>query len=179
LTAGLKGIRIALFLAALMLSVSVFVVVPSADVLTSMAIAGGRPVSGDSSSPDPVIETGIIGNISIANIQPVCMIPQSGTGIVPSPSTSTEVVVTSLTGERTSIPVDWFIHFGCALEGSFQATLVPGTYSLTLSYCLQDPRGAECPNALCGIQSCNLPITVQVESGRLTPVNIGITTGIY
>jgi hypothetical protein len=88
-------------------------------------------------------------------------------------------VVTSLSGEQTSIPVSWFIHFGCALEGSFEATLATGTYSLTLSYCLQDPTGAGCPHAACAIQSCYLPITVQVEHGRLTPVNIGITTGIY
>ncbi len=176
MTAGLKGIRIALFLVALMLSVSVFVVVPSADVLTSMAIAGGRPVSGDSSSPEPVIETGIIGNISIANIQPVCMIPQSGTCIVPSPSTDT-VAVTSQSGEQTSIPVSWFTYYSCALEGSFKARLEPGTYSLTLSYCLQDPRLFGCPQSL-HFGPAPLPITVHVERGRLTPVSIGIDTGI-
>jgi len=179
LMASLKGIGVVFSLATLVISVSVFVVVPTVNVSTSLAIARGRPVSDYSSNPEPFVETGIAGNISIANIQPVCMMPQNGTGIVPSPSTLTKVVVTSLTDERTSIPVSWFIHFGCALEGAFQAILAPGTYSLTLSYCLQDPRGAGCPNAICGIQSCYLPITVQVERGRLTPVNIGITTGIY
>ena len=36
--------------------------------------------------------------------------------------------------------MNWFIVNTCALYGTFQAKLSPGTYSLTLSYCLQSPE---------------------------------------
>jgi len=47
-----------------------------------------------------------------------------------------------------------------------------GIYGLILSDMIP-------PNATCGLQSCNLPITVAVESGKVTPVINGITKGIY
>ena len=75
--------------------------------------------------------------------------------------------------------MNWFIVNTCALYGIFQAKPSAGTYSLTLSYCLQVSNGAGCPNATSGIQSCKLPIAVVVEPGKVTRVSLGITTGIY
>jgi hypothetical protein len=142
-----------------------------------VVIVGGRPVSDFSSNPERFIETGILGNVSIGPTQPVCYVPQNGTSTVPYPSNSDEVVVTSQSGEQTSIPVSWFLSGGCELWGSFKAGLAPGNYSLTLSYCLLDPRYAGCPQSL-HFGPSSLPITVHVERGRLTPINIGIDTGI-
>jgi len=174
---GLKGIRVAISLAALTLSVAFFVVVPAIDDSFSPPLAGGRPTSDHSSKTEPFMETGIVGNVSIGPIRPVCLVPQDGTNSVPSPSNSGKVVVTSQSGEQTSIPVNWSIWGGCELAGSFKAELAPGTYSLTLSNCSQDAKYPGCSQSL-HFGPPVLPMTVHVERGRLTPVSIGIDTGI-
>jgi hypothetical protein len=177
LTAGLKGIRVAISLAALILSVAVFAVIPAMDDSFSIYLADSRPASDHSSHTEPFLETGIVGNVSIGPIRPVCFVPQNGTNTVPDPSNSGEVVVTSQSGEQTSIPVSWSIWGGCELWGSFKAELAPGTYSLTLSNCLQDAKYPGCSQSL-HFGPAALPMTVRVERGRLTPVSIGIDTGI-
>ncbi len=73
------------------------------------------------------------------------------------------------------VPVSWVIVDTCRLYGTFQARLATGTYSLNLSYFLQDPRGVGCSESLFP----SLPISVAVELGKLTQVNVKITTGIY
>jgi hypothetical protein len=177
LTAGLKGIRVAISLAALILSVAVFAIVPAMDDSFSLSLAGGRPASHHSSHTEPFLETGIVGNVSIGPIRPVCLVPQDSTNTVPGPSNSGEVVVTSESGEQTTIQVSWSIWGGCELVGSFKAGLAPGTYSLTLSNCLQDAKYPGCSQSIHSSPSM-LPITVHVERGRPTPVSIGIDTGI-
>ena len=164
---------------ALILTVSLFVAAPIQSLPFASTVGlGGLDTDG---SPDPQLlpETGIVGNISIANIMPLCY---NMPNITPS-NDNTTVVVTSLLGQITIIPVSWSIVAGCELFGTYQASLDPGVYSLTLSYCLGKQSGpyqpAGCPHAACGIQSCNLPITIDVSPGKLTRVRIGITTGIY
>jgi len=175
--AGFKGILVAIFVAALMISVGAFAVPISGHNSISLDIVRGRTLSGSSPDPQWFPDTGIIGNVSIGPIRPVCFVLQNGTNTVPGPSNSGEVVVTSQSGEQTSILVNWSIWGGCELLGSFKTELAPGTYSLTLSNCLQDARYPGCSQSLHFGRSA-LPITVQVERGRLTPVNIGIDTGI-
>ncbi len=174
--ASRKGTVVAISIATLVVGVWVFAALTPAHIPTSRGIAGVRPSSGYSSSTEWLTNTGIIGNVSIGPVAPACFVG-NGTGGVPSPSTSTTVVVTSQSGEQISIPVNWFIWGGCELWGAFKEGLAPGTYSLTLSYCLQEPRGAGCPQSP-WFRLCTLPTTVSVERGRLTLVNIGIETGI-
>jgi hypothetical protein len=175
--AGLKGILVAIFLAVLMASVWAFAAPSSGDNSASLATARGRALSDNSPDPQWFPSTGIIGNVSIGPIRPVCFVPQNDTNTVPDPSNSGEVVVTSQSGEQTSIPVNWSIWGGCELWGSFKAELEPGTYSLTLSNCLQDAKYPGCSQSL-HFGPAGLPMTVRVERGRLTPVSIGIDTGI-
>ena len=164
---------------ALILTVSLFVAAPiqSLPFASTVGLGGLGPDGSYSSKLLP--ETGIVGNISIANIMPLCY---NKPNITPS-NDNTTVVVTSLSGQITIIPVNWSIIGGCELFGTFQAGLNPGVYSLTLSYCLEKQSGpyqpAGCPHAACGMQSCNLPTTIDVSPGKLTRVNIRITTGIY
>ena len=164
---------------ALVLTVSLFVAAPSISLPFASTLTSGGPSSDGSYDPGSSWETGVVGNISIANITPVCYNSPN-----PNPSNSNiTVVATSLLGRVTIIPVRWSTFGGCELFGTFRASLDPGTYSLTLSYCLGSQSGpyqpAGCPHAACGIQSCNLPITIDVKPGKLTPVKIDITTGIY
>jgi hypothetical protein len=177
LRAGLKGIRVAISLAALILSVAVFVVVPTMDFSFSLPLAGGKPASDHWPNPEPFMETGIVGNVSIGPIRPVCLVPQGDTNTIPGPTNSGQIVVTSQSGDQTSIPVSWSIWGGCEISGSFKAELAPGTYSLTLSNCLQDVSYPGCSQSF-HLGPPVLPITVHVELGRLTPVSIGIDTGI-
>jgi hypothetical protein len=180
----MRALFLALVLAGLVLSISVRAIAAPTSVASERVAAYGRPPAQDSShGPGRSLQTGINGTINISNIQPLCAVPTNGSGIVPSPRTTTEVVVTSQSGTETFVPVNWSIVDQCILLGTFQVRLLPGTYSLTLSYCLGSTPGEYsppgCPNAACGPQSCNLPITVVVKPGELSPVSIGITTGIY
>jgi hypothetical protein len=177
LMAVLKAILVAILLAALMISVLPLAGPPSGNDPASLFIVRGRTLPDNASGLQLRPDTGVVGNVSIGPVRPVCFAPENGTSTVPSPSTSTQVVVTSQSGERTSIPVSWSIWGGCVLSGSFKAELVRGDYSLTLSYCSQDPRSAGCPGSP-WFQMCTIPTTVHVERGRLTPVQIGIETGI-
>ncbi len=162
----------------LALSIVPIAIAPLRSTLAS-TVQGWTGLFSGSHPPKPIVGSGITGNISIANITPLC----SNTGTVPDPNDNTTVVVTSQSGQQTRIPVNWKIIDTCELFGTFQASLDSGTYSLTLSYCLGNSTGQYqppgCSHAACGIQSCNLPVTVVVEPGKLTPVSVSITTGIY
>ncbi|OLD12559.1 hypothetical protein AUF78_17745 [archaeon 13_1_20CM_2_51_12] len=172
---ALKGILVAIFLATLMTIVWAFAIPTLGD--NALGFVRSGTLSDRSSEPQWVPNTGIVGNVSIGPIRPVCFVPQNSTNTVPSTGTSTTVVVTSQAGEQTSIPVNWSIWAGCELSGLFKAELSPGIYSLTLSNCLQDTSFPGCSQSP-PFGASALPITVQVDRGRLTPVNVEIDTGI-
>src|SRR5712692_197382 len=117
--------------------------------------------------PQPA-QQGIIGNITIGNVQPLCR----NTGTVPAQGPNLNAQ--STTGTWTTITVNWTLIASCTLKGTFRAQLNPGTYNLTITSCPPYP-GAE---AACFFLP-RPPVTVTVLPTRFTPVNIQITTGIY
>jgi len=184
--ASLKRLVLTVSLVAVLLGASVYTFTTPTSMLAGVASAPGGSVLGPSFEHVPLIKTGIIGNVSIGPMLPDCAVNLT---IAPVSSITIKVVATaqagenkfpviSEIGEQTFIPVRW--SDGCSLWGTFQTRLMPGTYTLTLSYCLDGSGGAGCeplPGHLCA-GSCFLPIWVVVEPGRLTPVIIGIDTGI-
>jgi hypothetical protein len=117
--------------------------------------------------PQPA-QQGIVGNITIGNVQPLCR----NTGIISAQGPSLNAH--SRTGTETIITVNWRLVASCTLKGTFHAQLNPGTYDLTITRCPSYP-GAQ---AACFFLP-NPPVTVTALPTRFTPVNIQITTGIY
>jgi hypothetical protein len=108
---------------------------------------------------DLTTHQGITGTVTIANVSPVCSL----TGSVPA--SGPDLIVTSSTGKIEVVVLNWSLVDRCELLAPFQVGLSPGTYSLNLSSC--------------GYMGCRvLPITVVVEPGIFTPVQINIVTGI-
>ena len=106
------------------------------------------------------LHQGISGNATIANVSPVCSISGSQSATGPS------LVIRSSDGKTTTAQLSWNLVDQCALIAEFQIPLQPGTYSVTL--------------APCNYLGCNtLPVTVSVDAGAFTAVNINIVTGIY
>src|SRR2546425_5015908 len=167
---SLKGILVAISVATLVIGVWVFAAITSAHVSTSRGIEGTRPSSGYSSSIEWFTDTGIIGNVSIGPIRPVCFVG-NGTGPVPYPNDSDAVVVTSQFGERISIPANWSVWGGCELWGSFKAGLGTGKYSLNLFWCSQRPRSSWWLGSPL-VQMWTIPTTVCVGTRKMKPLLI-------
>jgi hypothetical protein len=121
---------------------------------------------------------GIVGNISIGNVYPLCtrwptMAP------APPPYNQIKVVITPSSSPDLPlmVPVNWALFNGCVVEGAFTIGLNPGAYSVTITSCYAvysyhylGPAIPFCPG---------LPKTAIVESGAWTEVDISITTRIY
>jgi len=102
---------------------------------------------------------------SVGPTQPVCSV-NSTSGPAPSSYSSIEAVVTlSPSGQATTLPVTWTSN-GCEVTGSLQASLAPGSYSLSLSPC----TFMGCASAL--------PKSFVVVAGQSTSIQISIDTGI-
>jgi len=124
--------------------------------------------------PSVSLSQGIAGNVTIANTEPLCIsssvVPASGPDLVVQPTGPI-----AIGSSWTIVKVDWSLFDRCALEGTFRASLYPGTYNVTLTSCLEDLRSFGCPRSLFP----RLPITVHVVPGSYAKVGIVITTGIY
>jgi len=104
-------------------------------------------------------------SFSVGPTQPVCSV-NSTSGPAPSSYSSIEAVVTlSPSGQATTLPVTWTSN-GCEVTGSLQASLAPGSYSLSLSPC----TFMGCASAL--------PKSFVVVAGQSTSIQISIDTGI-
>lgn len=102
---------------------------------------------------------------SVGPTQPVCSVNATA-GPAPSSYSSIQAVVTpSGPGQASSFPVDW-TSTGCAVVGTLQTSLAPGSYSLNLSNC-----------TFMGCSS-SLPRSFVVTAGLLTSIDVSIDTGI-
>jgi hypothetical protein len=165
----MRKLFLASVLVSLVLIISAYALVPLGGVPTWIVPASGRPTTVGLAQALgwSLRQTGIIGNVSIINPYPLCPVMVYSNGsLVPAQGVTTEVVARSQSGVETFIHVSWFSVLNCvSLYGKFQASLAPGWYGLTLSYCTQTPPGPGC---------ASLPTAVHVERGRLSSVSIGI-----
>ena len=117
-------------------------------------------------------DQGIAGDVSIGPVNPTCY---AGPGSIQATAFAlsfeqNRILITPRLGLAISVPVNWTLHWGCELTGTFQTSLSPGTYSVDLTSCaLATVRSFGCSG---------LPMTVVVGSGKYTPVNISVSTGI-
>jgi hypothetical protein len=132
-------------------------------VLTHFAVGVGTGTSSTSTG------TSLMGTLkasfSVGPTQPVCS-ANSTVGPAPSSYSSIEAVVSpSPSGQATKLPIAWTSN-GCAVSGSVQASLAPGSYSLSLSSC-----------TFMGCSSA-LPKSFVVVAGQYTSIDVSIDTGI-
>ncbi len=106
----------------------------------------------------------LVAEIQIGPIYPVCLV-RSANSSVPDSISSIQVVITSLSNNRTMLPVSWTSD-GCNVSGSLGANFAPGTYQLSLSSC-----------PFMGCQHA-LPRDFAILPGQTTEVDVSITTGI-
>ena len=117
-------------------------------------------------------DQGIARNVSIGPVNPTCYV---GTGSIQPAAFAlsfeqNRILITPRLSLAITVPVNWTLHWGCELTGTFQTSLSPGTYSVDLTSCaLATVRSFGCSG---------LPMTVVVGSGKYTPVNISVSTGI-
>ena len=103
--------------------------------------------------------------LSVGPIQPVCS-ANATVGPAPSSYSSIEAVVSPTpSGQPTSLPIAWTSN-GCEVSGTVQASLAPGSYSLSLSSC-----------TFMGCAS-SLPKSFMMVAGQSTSVDVSIDTGI-
>jgi hypothetical protein len=120
---------------------------------------------------------GIVGNIEISNIAPLCL-EQSTAASVPPYYSQIEVVITPSSSSDLPImvPLNWALLYGCIAEGAFTIGLNPGIYSLTITSCY----GIRAETySLYPFFCSGLPKTVVVQSNIWTHVEISLRTGIY
>jgi hypothetical protein len=131
-------------------------------VLAHFTIGAGGASSTTAGSP---LSGSLDARFSIGPIEPVCS-ANSTVGPAPSPYSSIEAVVSpSPSGQASTFPIIWTSN-GCEVSGSLQASLDPGSYSLSLSSC----TFSGCASAL--------PRSFLVVSGQSTSVDVSIDTGI-
>jgi hypothetical protein len=125
----------------------------------------GAP-TGSSSTSTAVPLTGTLdATFSVGPTQPVCS-ANATVGPAPSTYSSIEAVVTpSPSGLASTLPIAWTTN-GCEVSGSLQASLAPGSYSLSLSSC-----------TFMGCSSA-LPKSFVVVVGQSTSLDVSIDTGI-
>jgi hypothetical protein len=110
---------------------------------------------------------GITGNVTILYWSTICTSPIKGL----------DLKVTSANGRILLVHLSWSVKVEnpCTHFSSFRVDLDPGTYSVTLSQtfgCHKPESGSS------GGFYCNLPFSVNVESGVYSPVVIGFGGGI-
>ncbi len=117
-------------------------------------------------------DQGITGNVSIGPVNPVCYV---GPGSFQPTAFAlsfeqNRILVAPMSGLAITVPVNWTLRWGCEFTGTFRASLSAGTYSVDLTSCaLETLRSFGCST---------LPLTVIVEPGKYTQVNISVNTGI-
>jgi len=130
--------------------------------------SGPSTTSASTSTPSSTVAgpTGTLeANFSIGPTEPVCS-ANATAGPAPSSYSSIEAVVTpSGSAQASTFPVAW-TSTGCAVVGSVQASLAPGSYSLSLSSC-----------SFMGCSS-SLPKSFVVVAGQSTSIDVSIDTGI-
>jgi hypothetical protein len=108
---------------------------------------------------------GVAGNVAIENSRLQC---QS----LPAPTASPQLVVHSSSGYET-VSISWTRRGGCLLSGNFLVQLRPGSYTLSIPIC--GPPGS--------MVACRLlpwpPMMIRVHPGRLTTVNIRLSSPLY
>ncbi|HVB13094.1 MAG TPA: hypothetical protein VNE86_08155 [Nitrososphaerales archaeon] len=102
--------------------------------------------------------------VSVGPTQPVCM-ANSTSGPAPSQYSSIQIIITSSSGQNTTLPTQWLSN-GCEATGTAQASLGVGTYTLNLSSC-----------TFMGCKT-SLPKIFTITSNQITDVNVSIDTGI-
>ena len=130
-------------------------------------VAGGSTSSISSSSTSAAAgSTGTLeANFSVGPTQPVCSV-NATKGPAPSSYSSIEAVVTpSGAAQAATFQIAW-TSTGCEVLGSLQASLAPGSYTLSLS---------SCPWMGC---SSALPRSFAIVAGQSTSVYVSIDTGI-
>ncbi|MDA4131553.1 MAG: hypothetical protein OK454_00305 [Thaumarchaeota archaeon] len=132
-------------------------------VVTHLTVGAGTGASSTSTG------TSLMGTLeasfSIGPTQPVCS-ADSMMGPAPSTYSSIEAVVTpSPSGQATNFPIVWNSN-SCEVSASVQASLAPGSYSLSLSSC----TFMGCASAL--------PRSFVIVAGQSTSVDVSIDTGI-
>jgi hypothetical protein len=132
-------------------------------VVTHFTIAAG---TGASSTSKGTSLTGTLdATFSVGPTQPVCS-ANSTAGPAPSSYSSIEAVVSpSPSGQALTLPIAW-TSSGCAVSGTVQASLAPGSYSLGLSSC-----------TFMGCAS-SLPKSFVIFAGQPTSIDVSIDTGI-
>jgi hypothetical protein len=104
-------------------------------------------------------------NFSVGPTQPVCS-ANATVGPAPSSYSSIEAVVSqSPSGQATNLPIAW-TSSGCGVSGTVEASLAPGSYSLSLSSC----TFMGCASAL--------PKSFVIVAGQSTTIDVSIDTGI-
>jgi hypothetical protein len=130
------------------------------------AIGAPGPLVGSTSTSNSVstAEGSVDVHVSIGPLRPVCAVGNQG-GPPPSSFSDPEVVITSPTGFRTLVQVNW-TYDGCNISGSVQTTLPAGDYSLNLT--------------LCPYMGCarSLPVSFAITSGQTSSIDVSIDTGI-
>ncbi len=107
----------------------------------------------------------LLAAFDVGPTQPVCS-ASSSMGPAPSQYSSIQAVLTPPLGEgQTHYVVSW-VSDGCNVSGTFQASLFPGNYSLSLSPC-------QFPGC-----SSSLPKSFTIVANQTTQLNVTIDTGI-
>jgi hypothetical protein len=132
-------------------------------VVTHLTVGVG---TGASSTSTGASLTGTLeASFSVGPTQPVCS-ANATVGPAPASYSSIEAVVSpSPSGQAVSLPIAWTSN-GCEVSGSVQASLAPGSYSLSLSSC----TFMGCASAL--------PMSFVIVAGQSTSVDVSIDTGI-
>jgi hypothetical protein len=111
------------------------------------------------------LQLGALGaSFSIGPTEPVCS-ENATIGPAPQPYASIVAVVTSSSGQISTLPITW-VSSGCEVMGLVQAALAPGVYSLNLSSC-----------TFMGCSSA-LPKSFAIAAGQSTSVDVSVDTGI-
>jgi len=120
---------------------------------------------------------GILGNVSIGNVAPLCS-GSPTTAPAPPYYNQIELVITPSPSSDLplTIPLNWVLIDGCIVRATFKVGLNPGVYSLSITSCYGIHVAIYFPySPFCS----GLPRTVIVEAGTWTQADLSITTGIY
>jgi len=125
----------------------------------------GAPTGASSTSTAAPLMGTLDATFSVGPTQPVCS-ANATVGPAPSQYSSIEAVVTpSPSGLASTLPIAWTTN-GCEVSGLLQASLAPGSYSVSLSSC----TFMGCASAL--------PKSFVVVVGQSTSLDVSIDTGI-
>lgn len=135
-------------------------------VVTHFTVGAGSGTTSTGSSSTGAGSAGTLeASFSVGPTQPVCSV-NATRGPAPSSYSSIQAIVTpSGSGQAATFPTAW-TSTGCEVLGSVQASLAPGSYSLSLSSC-----------TFMGCSSA-LPRSFVIAAGQSTSIDVSIDTGI-